>query len=127
MRSVYARGNALITHLKHCSEEVESLLFKTYCTGCHCSSLWCNYKCKTYSRVKVVYNNIFRILMDHGQIRVSQTMVDTNIDPFTVAMRKYIAGFSKRLDSYTNVIVKILYNSLGFQNSQLFNVWCRNT
>ena len=64
--------------------------------------------------------------MGHGQISVSQNMTDPNIDPFNVVMRKYIAGFSKRLDSCENVIVKSLYNLLGFQNSTLFNVLCRN-
>ena len=53
--------------------------------------------------------------MDHGQISVSQTMIDTNIEPFNV-VRKYIAGFSKRLDSCENVIVKTIYNWLSFQN-----------
>ena len=43
MRSIYARGNALIRNFKHCSEEVKSLLFETYCTGCRCSLLWGNY------------------------------------------------------------------------------------
>ena len=55
--------------------------------------MWCKYKCKTYSKVKVAYNKIVRMLMDHGQISVSQTMIDTNIDPFNAVMRKYIAGF----------------------------------
>ena len=49
-------------------------------------------------------------------------MIDVNIDPFNIVMRKYIAGFSERLDSCENVIVKTLYNGLGFQNSKLFNV-----
>ena len=95
------------------------------CTGFYCCSLWCKYKCKTCSKVKVAYN-IFWILMDHGQISVSQTMIEASIDPFNVVKRKYIGGFSKQLGSCENVIVKTLYNSLGFQNSKLFNVWCRN-
>ena len=33
--------------------------------------------------------------MGHGQISISQTMIDGKIDPFNVVMRKYIAGFSK--------------------------------
>ena len=59
MRSIYARGNALIIrHFKHCSEEVKSLLFKTYCTGCYCSALWCKCKCRIYNKVKVAYIKI---------------------------------------------------------------------
>ena len=41
-------------------------------------------------------------------------MIDTNIDPFNVARRKYIDGFSKQLDSCDTVLVKTLYNQLGF-------------
>ncbi len=127
MRSIYARGNALIRNFKHCSDEVKSLLFKTYCTGFYCSPLWSSYKGKTYTKIKVAYNNIFRIFMGlHGQISISKTMIDANIDPFKVVMRKCIVGLSKRLDCCDNVIVNTLYNWLGFQNSNLFNVLCRS-
>ena len=98
-RSIYASGNAHIRNFKHCSEEVMALLFKTYCTGFHWSSLWCKYKCKTYNKVKVTYNNSFWKHMIHGQISVSQTMIYTHIEPFNAVTKKYIAGFSKWLDS----------------------------
>ena len=42
-------------------------------------------------------------------------MIDANIDPFNVLMWKYITGFSKGPDSCENVIVKTLYNWLGFK------------
>ena len=54
-------------------------------------------------------------------------MIDANNDPFNIVMRKYITDFSKRLDSCENVIVKTLNNWLGYQYSELFNVWCRNS
>ena len=31
-RALYARGNAIVKHFKHCSEEVKILLFKTFCS-----------------------------------------------------------------------------------------------
>ena len=122
MKSVYARHNALIRNLKDRSEEVKVLLFKIYCTGFYCSSLWYKYRCKTYTQVKSAYNNFFRLLMDHDEICVSKTMIDNNINPFNAVMRKYIAGFIKQLDNCEDVIVKTLYNWLGFQNSELFRI-----
>ena len=40
---IYARGNVLIKNFQCCIEEIKSLLFKTYCTGFYCSSLWGSY------------------------------------------------------------------------------------
>ena len=63
MRSIYARPNALIRNFKHCSEEVKSLLFKTYCTGFYC--------------ILIVSNT-------HGSWsnKYLKDMTDANIDPF---------------------------------------------
>ena len=127
MRSIYAKGNVLIKNFKCCTDEIKSLLFKTYCTGFYCSSLWSSYKCNTHNKVKVAFNNIFRFLMGLGrQDSISAKMIDLNIDPFKVVMRKYIVGFNKRLDCCDNTIVSTLYNWSGFINCNLFKVSYKN-
>ena len=126
MRSIYARGNALIRNFKHCSEEVKSLLFKTYCSGMYGSSLWKSYKCNTLNKVKVAYNNIFRSLMGLSRRdSMSKTMIDRNIDPFQVVLRKYTVSFIKRVEVCDNEIVIALYNWMGFRNCDLVKVWCK--
>ena len=110
----------IVTVLKKSSH----FYLRLYCTGFYCSSLQCNYKFKTYSKVKVAFNNIFYIFMGHGQISVSQTMIAANIDPFNVVMRKYmpLVCFSKQIDECDNIIDKTLFKSFGFQNSKFFNM-----
>ena len=44
-------------------------------------------------------------------------------DPFKVVIRKYIAGFMKRLDCCENVIVNTLYKWSDFINCKLYKIW----
>lgn len=57
---LYARGNMLIRHFDKCSEIVKVKLFKSYVSNIYCSQLWCSFKAKSMSSLKVAYNNIFR-------------------------------------------------------------------
>ena len=124
MRSIYGRGNVLIRNFRNCSDSIKTMLFKTYCTGLYGSSLWCSYKAKTLQKIKVAYNNVFRILMGlRRQGSVSKAMLDVNIDCFQVVCRKYIVGFISRLEKCDNVIVKTLYDWVDFRNSPLLKTW----
>ena len=100
MKGIYARGNILIKNFKHCSSDIKTLLFKTYCTGFYGSALWCHYKVKSFNKVRVAYNNIFRIFMGlDRKCSISKAMIDLHVDPFQVVFRKYIVSFIKRLDT----------------------------
>ncbi len=67
MCSIYARGNSLIRNFRKCTDEIKVLLFKTYCTGFYSSTTWSSYKSKSLDKLKVAFNNIFRILMSVGR------------------------------------------------------------
>ena len=59
VRSLYTRGNMLISRFKTCSHEVKVKLFKSFLSnvyGCH---LWTKYKQCTFKLVVVAYNNIY--------------------------------------------------------------------
>ena len=47
-----------------CTEKVKIKLFTTYCSQIYCAHLW-QYRDtdKSYRKVKVAYNNIFRFLL----------------------------------------------------------------
>lgn len=127
MRSIYARGNALIKNFKNCTIEIKAMLFKTYCNGFYCSSLWSNYKVSSYKKIRVAYNNVFRGLMGLGRRdSTTKNMIDMCIDPFTVVVRKYIVSFITRLQCCNNLIVKTLYNWADFNDCKLFMVWRKN-
>ena len=121
---IYARGNSLVKEFRSASDDVKLILFKTYCSGFYCSSLWASYDSECLQRLKVAYNNVFRKLFNIGRREsVSFHMTTRGIDAFPVIMRKYIVSFWKRLDSSNNCIINNVYNWCDFYCSPLFKRW----
>ena len=54
-KSIYCRGNMLISNFKNCNIPIKIQLYKTYCSSLYCSHLWYNYSAKTLNKVKVAY------------------------------------------------------------------------
>ena len=126
MCSIYARGNILIRNFKNCTPDIKILLFKTYCTGFYSSATWSNYKRKSMDKLKVAFNNVFRILMGIGRLEsISKHMLDNNVECFKIVTRKYIVNLIDRLDGTKNTIVNTLYNWMEFRNCNVYKVWSR--
>ena len=125
-RSIYAHGNVLLRNFKNCCEELKASLFRTFCNGLYCSALWASFKSKSFCKVKIAYNNVFRLLLGVSRkTSVSKCMLDLKVDPFPVIIRKYIASFIQRLGSCENNIVSSLYNCTDFYQSSLNRVWLK--
>ena len=133
-RNVHMHTSLQIHHLYICQQSNKMMFNRCY-SGHECYELSLS---KATSNPSILYSTLFVLnLMNISKVisitnaqnnkncSILHVLVDTVI-PFNVVMRKYIAGFSKQFDSCENVIVKTLYNGMGFQNSKLFNVWCRN-
>ena len=60
MRSLYAKSNKVIRMFNHCTIDVKLLLIKSYCTSFYCGYLWSDYKAKTFSKLRVAFNNVYR-------------------------------------------------------------------
>ena len=126
MCSIYARGNVLIRNFKNCTPDIKILLFKTYCTGFYGSATWSNCKRKSFNKLRVAFNNIFRTLMGISRLEsMSRHMLDSKVDNFRIVMRKYMVNLIKRIEDSKNSIVKALYDWLEFKNCTLFNLWCK--
>jgi hypothetical protein len=129
LRSIYARGNILIRRFKRCSVEVKCQLFKSYCSSMYCSNLWKSHSVKSLKRIKVAYNNVFRLLL--GVTRncsVSQLFVSHYVDSFTVLQRKLIHSFSERVLTCENVLVTTIVSSMYFTySSPLCKRWFKLT
>ena len=68
IRGIYTRGNILIMVCLKCNEEIQTLLFKSYCTGLYSSSRGSTYyKCRSYQNLKVADNTIFIMFMGLGR------------------------------------------------------------
>ena len=66
-RYLYCAANKLKTRFFKCSIEVKTILFRAHCMCFYASQLWCNYSTSAINRVKVAFNDAYRIL--HGMTR----------------------------------------------------------
>ena len=127
MRSLYAKSNKVIRMFNHCTVDVKLLLIKSYCTSFYCGYLWSDYKAKTFSKLRVAFNNVYRrVLVLPTWSSASEMYATHNIENFEALLRKVIYGFIQRLEDSSNVIIQtltkswtiyaLLIGSPGFQN-----------
>ncbi|KAL0809028.1 hypothetical protein ABMA28_012670 [Loxostege sticticalis] len=62
-RSLAVRCNMLARRFARCTRSVKLTLFKAYCQTFYTCSLWVNYTGRTYSDLRVQYNNALRVLL----------------------------------------------------------------
>jgi hypothetical protein len=123
-RGLYARGNLILRHFRDCTDDVKALLFNSYCSSFYGSSLWYNFKLRSLRSLKTAYNRIFRLLFKlRGQISVSHCLVNLNMNPFTVVMRKGHFSLRSRIFNSDNRIVKCVATSMFAMNSKLHTLW----
>ena len=61
-RYLYCAANKLKTRFFKGSIEVKNILFRAHCMCFYASQLWCNYSTSAINRLKVAYNDAYRIL-----------------------------------------------------------------
>ena len=124
IRSLSARGNALIRTFKFCTDDVKLNLFKTYCYSMYGGSLWCNYKLATLNRLKVTYNNIMRRLLSYPRFHSASLMfVSINVKSFPEVRRSIMGSLHTRLTLSSNRAVEMLCNSDVRVLSPLWQRW----
>ena len=124
IRGLYCRGNALIKHFNYCSDYTKVTLFKTFCQSFYCNYLWSNCSVKSFNRIRVAYNRVFRILMKlEYRTSMSAAFISYNVNHFNVLFRNAIFGFIKRIWRSDNSIVSTVVNSSYFSYSKLNNFW----
>ena len=78
----------------------------------YASQLWCNYSTSAINRLKVAYNDAYRIL--HGMTRYHRaraSQIYYNIDSFYALQRKITYKFDERCDLSQNLWLKMLMSS----------------
>ena len=126
IRSTYSRGNVLISKFRMCSDEVKVQLFRSFCSNLYCSSLWTCYTKELYNRMRVAYNNIFRVLLRLDRRgSISMSFVLYNIDSFSVLIRKNIFSLRKRIQSSFNTVINACMSHNFFNHTSKINKkWC---
>ena len=124
IQSLYARGNVLARNFRNCNISVKTQLFKTYCTNFYCGHLWSDFSSKCYNKLRVAYNNVFRALFNFERdVSISSSMLELNINHFSIIMRKQIYNFMCRLESSENLLIYTILTSKYFRRSAMHCKW----
>jgi len=102
------RSNSIIRKFRPCSTSVKSHLFRSFCGTFYGMPLWCNFNKATIDRMRVCYNNGFRIL--HGlewRCSASQMFVKDNVRSFGEIHRRVAYSFLKSIATHSNSLIRL--------------------
>ena len=122
---LYCAANKLKTRFFKCSFEVKNILFRVHCICFYASQLSCNYSTSAINRLKVTYNDAYRIL--HGMTcyhcaRASQMYY--NIDSFYALQCKITNKFVESCHLLQSLWLKMLMSSDCFFDSIYYDHYC---
>ena len=126
MRGLYARANSVLRKFAARSFEVKLRLFQAFCTSFYCAHLWYKFTKHVMSKVRVAYNNVFRLLFGYRRsCRASEMFVNNNIYTFEGRMRKNINDFTMRIGSSSNILIATLRENSFILAGPLRQKWVR--
>ena len=120
---LYCCANMLKYRFFRCYRVVKNHLFRSYCTSFYSSQLWCKYSKSAMYRLRVTYNDSYRIfhnLPRWTSARLSQ--IECHINTFASFLRKSTFSFIQRCQkSSTNLINSLMtsgciYESIFYAN-----------
>ena len=127
MRGLYARANPVLRKFAACSFESKLRLFQAFCTSFYCAHLWYKFTKQVISKVRVAYNNVFRLLFGYRRSCSANEMFVTNdIYNFEGRMRKHINDFTVRVGSSSNVLIATLRENSFIHAGPLKQKWMRS-
>lgn len=118
-RMLYGIGNKLKSCFSKCSSKVKNILFQSHCVSFYACQLWCRYKQSSYHRLRVAFNDAYRLVHHIPRwISVRENMVSNDITTFEAVLRKSMYSFVQRCYNSSNSWINRLINSDVFHKSQ---------
>ena len=112
-RALSVRANMVARRFARCSTDVKLSIFRAYCTSFYTCSLWAAYTQKSYSALRVQYNNAFRVLMGLPRFcSASGMFAEARVDCFYATMRKRCASLVRRVRASPNIILRCVASRL---------------
>lgn len=125
-REIYMRASLIRNKFVMCSESVKKYLFQTFFGTVYCMSLWNPTRISYIEKVKVAYNDAFRMLFRlKRRGSISEQFMMQEIDSFYAMYRKTVYSLLRRVATSDNDIVCSIYNSSVFRHSSLYLRWCK--
>ncbi|XP_061719296.1 uncharacterized protein LOC133526619 [Cydia pomonella] len=113
-RALSVRGNMIARRFARCTKEVKITLFRAYCQTFYTSSLWVSHTQRTYNTLRVLYNNIFRMLMKLPRCSSASAMfAEARTDGFHAVRRKRVASLLNRVRGSSNTILSMFAERLN--------------
>ena len=124
IRSLYCRANMLNKKFGLCSDSVKILLYKLFCANFYCGSLWCDFTQSVYNKIRVSYNNSFRILLKLPKFcSASEMFVYSDIPNFEALLCKHRYSLMTRIKNCNNLFVSTIFNSDMFFKSNFLSLY----
>ena len=124
IRSLYGRSNYLSKKFYFCSYAVKRRLFCSFVSNIYMHALWVKYHMNTISKIRVAYNNSFRIIMGlNMHCSASGMFTHFNVKSFNAQGRKCIHSILNRCLNSENVILLNFKDSHNYHTSWLTLHW----
>ncbi|KAG7305839.1 hypothetical protein JYU34_008378 [Plutella xylostella] len=108
-RALSVRANMIARRFARCTQQVKVTLFRAYCTSLYSCSLWADYTKRSYSDLRVVYNNAFRTMLGLPRFcSASGMFAAARTDCFHTTMRKRAASLVRRVRASSNIVLKMI-------------------
>ncbi|XP_026733952.1 uncharacterized protein LOC113498213 [Trichoplusia ni] len=120
-RALAVRANMLARRFARISKEVKVTLFKAYCQTFYTSSLWFSYTRGVLDKLRIQYNNGFRMLLGLPRFcSASNMFAQHHTHDFYAMIRLKTASLLQRARSSSNGILEMLTNKLDSPIMQHF-------
>ncbi|XP_063369324.1 uncharacterized protein LOC134657691 [Cydia amplana] len=120
-RALSVRCNMLARRFAGCTKEVKITLFRAYCQCFYTCNLWVNFTQRTYSALRVQYNDAFRMLLGfRRRCSASGMFAEASVDGFHAIIRKRCASLLDRLLGSPSSILRVF---AGRWDSPMMRRW----
>ena len=120
------RANVIARRFGKASDSVKKQLFQTYFSSIYCSSLWVPQTQKCVNKVRVTFNNCFRLIFGiYGAHSISHEFVSRGINMFQAVRRQGCFSLLRRVLFPKNDIIMCIINHVGFRTSIIYGEWLR--
>ena len=105
---LYRNRIAVLSQSFHmCLINVKNTLFRTFCTPMYTCHLWWNYKAQSFHKLKVAFNNAFRMMHNLPTYCSASEMFTVNrVADFKAVIRNLVHRFMTRLTISKHLLVR---------------------
>ena len=128
-RHLYAQGNVISRSFHMCSIAVKNTLFRTFCTPMDTCHLWWNYTAQSFHKLKVAFNNAFRMMPNLSTYCSASEMFTVNrvrmVADCKAVIRNLVHRFMMRLTISKHLPVRSILSSDLLCSSRIRRYWTK--